>query len=218
MSYPSNFEVTIVFRGEMLRDPASGRKVDNFVKRRPYLDTVENYEKQESVFKSILENIIRPYEHIGAKVNISGMVYDCPPICKMLEEYFPNNNIKMIESGKTNAIALLSKSLNYAKSCHPNSNFFISVRSDYVICRMIDAFLPQDNSIGIVSLKGGRAINDTHFWITNDVAFDIMLQTINSVNHKTVLHKPVRQLTRNNKITVYGVWPSLPWKASVQKM
>lgn len=130
--------VCVVFRGELLRNPLScyHNNIKNKQLRQPDLSE-ESFIRQDKIMKSIINNIIIPYEKNGFNVFISGCVYECNHYNNKLKEFFPNHTIKQIKEGKTNQAETYYKSIEQAEKEHPECIEYISLRVDYIMLKNI---------------------------------------------------------------------------------
>ena len=130
--------VCLVFRGELLRNTVSyyHNNIKNKQIREPDLSE-ESFIRQDNIMKSIINNIILPYEKNGFNVFISGCVYECNHYNNKLKEFFPNHTIKQIKAGKTNQAETYYKSIEQAEKEHPDCIEYISLRVDYIMLKNI---------------------------------------------------------------------------------
>ena len=130
--------ICLVFRGELLRNTISyyHNNIKNKQLREPDLSE-ESLIRQDNIMKSIINNIILPYEKNGFNVFISGCVYECNHYNNKLKEFFPNHTIKQIKAGKTNQAETYYKSIEQAEKEHPECIEYISLRVDYIMLKNI---------------------------------------------------------------------------------
>ena len=130
--------VCLALRGELLRNTLSSFHMNpkNKQIRKPDLSEKSIF-RQDTIMKSIIDNIIIPYEKNGFNVFVSGCVYECNHYNNKLKEFFPNNTIKQIEAGQTNQAEMYYKSIQQAEKEHPDCIEYISLRVDYIMLRNI---------------------------------------------------------------------------------
>ena len=202
--------VCLVFRGELLRNTLSyyHNNIKNKQLREPDL-TEESFVRQDNIMKSIINNIILPYEKNGFNVFISGCVYECTHYNNKLKEFFPNNTIKKIKAGETNQAETYYKSIEQAEKKHPECIEYISLRVDYIMLKNI---IRKDIDLNL-SYVGFAWENTKYgdvdvFYIISKNAVNIfknILYHIGSGKNYVDTHSITRSL-KEKQILLYPIW------------
>ena len=200
--------VCVVFRGELLRNPLSSYHNNGIGKSvREYDLSEESFTRQNNIMESIITHIIIPYENIGYNVFISGCVYDGHNYNKKLTDFFPNNTITQIKSGKTNQAELFYRSIDHAEKKHPNCIEYISIRADYIMLKNI---IRKDlgNLYTGFSWKNNNIPQVDVFFIISKNTINILKNILCNIGNKkkyTHTHSIYRYL-QQNKVRLYPIW------------
>ena len=202
--------VCIVFRGELLRNTESyfHSNKKNKELREPDFPK-ESFIRQDNIMKSIINNIVLPYEKNGFNVFISGCVYKCAKYMNNLMSFFPNNTIKQIEPGKTNQAQVYYKSIQQAEKEHPNCVEYISLRADYIMLKdIIRKDLDLELSYVGFAWKNTNYGNVDVFYIISKNAIDIfknILYEIGLGKNYVDTHSITNSL-KQKKVLLYPIW------------
>jgi len=202
--------VCLVFRGELLRNRKSyyHNNIKNKQIREP--DTSdESLIRQDDIMKSIINNIILPYENNGFNVFISGCVYECNHYNNKLNFFFPKNTIKQIKAGKTNQAEVYYKSIEQAETKHPNCIEYISLRVDYIMLKnIIRKNLDLNLSYVGFPWKNTKYGDVDVFYIISKNAVNIfknILYHIGLGKNYVETHSITKNL-KKNKVLLYPIW------------
>jgi len=205
-----NKNVCLVFRGELLRNMLSHYppKKKNKQLCEPDLSE-ESFIRQDNIMKSIINNIIIPYEKLGFNVFISGCVYECNHYNNNLKEFFPNNTIKQIKAGECNQAETYYKSIEQAEKEHPGCIEYISLRADYIMLKNI---IRKNLDINL-SYVGFAWINEKYpavdvFYIISKNAVNIFKKIIYNIGlgkSYVSIHSITGRLKSQN-VLLYPIW------------
>lgn len=202
--------VCLVFRGELLRNTTSyfHNNIKNKQLREPDLSE-ESLNRQDDIMKSIINNIILPYETNGFNVFISGCVYECTQYNHKLKEFFPNNTIKQIKAGQTNQAETYYKSIEQAEKEHPECIEYISLRVDYIMLKNI---IRQDldfnlSYVGFAWKNTKYADVDVFYIISKNAVntFKNILYHIGLGKNFVETHSITKNL-KNQNVLLYPIW------------
>lgn len=202
--------ICLVFRGELLRNATSTYHNNSKNKKLKEQDlSKESFIRQDDIMKSIINNIIIPYEKNGFNVFISGCVYECPEYSNNLISFFPKNTIKQIEHGKTNQAEVYYKSIEQAEKEHPECIEYISLRVDYIMLRnVIRKDLDLNLSYVGFAWKNTKYPDVDVFFIISKNAVNVfknILYNIGLGKQYVDTHSIEKSLEKNN-VLLYPIW------------
>ena len=205
-----NKSICLVFRGELLRNRFSCFNKNKTKKLKEPDLSEESIIRQDNIMKSIINNIILPYEKNGFNVFISGCVYECNSYDNKLKEFFPNNTIKQIKPGKTNQAEMFYNSIVQGEKEHPYCIEYISLRLDYIMLRNINIKeLDLDTSyVGFAWENNIKILDVDVFFIISKNSLNIfkkILHHMGSGKGHIATHDILFKLKQNN-IILYSIW------------
>lgn len=210
--------VCLALRGELLRNPLSSYHTNpkNKQLRKPDLSEGSVF-RQDKIMKSIIDNIIIPYEKNGFNVFVSGCVYECNDYNNKLKEFFPNNTIKQIEAGKTNQAELFYKSIEQAEKEHPDCIEYVSLRVDYLMLKNV---IRKDLDLNLTYVgfawKNNKFPQVDVFYIISKNAVDIFKKILNILgarNNYCHTH-PITGRLKHKNVLLYPIWNNYENKAA----
>lgn len=202
--------ICLVFRGELLRNTISyyHNNIKNKQLREPDLSE-ESLIRQDNIMKSIINNIILPYEKNGFNVFISGCVYECNHYNNKLKEFFPTHTIKQIKAGKTNQAETYYKSIEQAEKEHPECIEYISLRVDYIMLKnIIRKDLDLNLSYVGFAWKNTKYEDVDVFYIISKNAVNIFKNIIYHIGlgkNFVQTHSITKSLKKKN-VLLYPIW------------
>ena len=201
--------VCLVFRGELLRNTLSHyHNIKNKQLREPDLSE-ESFIRQDNIMKSIINNIITPYEKNGFNVFISGCVYVCNHYNNKLKYFFPNNTIKQIKAGESNQAETYYKSIEQAEKEHPECIEYISLRVDYIMLKnIIRKDLDLNLSYVGFAWKNTKYGDVDVFYIISKNAVNIFKNIIYHIGlgkNNVETHSITKRLKKKN-VLLYPIW------------
>lgn len=202
--------ICLVFRGELLRNATSYYHNNDKNKKLKEQDlSEESFIRQDQIMKSIINNIIIPYEKNGFNVFISGCVYECPKYSNNLISFFPKNTIKQIEHGKTNQAEVYYKSIEQAEKEHPECIEYISLRVDYIMLRnVIRKDLDVNLSYVGFAWKNTKYADVDVFFIISKNAVNVFKKILYNIGlgKECIDTHSIKESLEKNNVLLYPIW------------